>query len=752
MTGMVLAFAGGVVAGAMLLAGPGLATWAAAALVLAALARARWVALGLGFVIGLAHFEAAMQRYLDRRDALLADAGPRLVTGVVGGLPDCGERGCAFDFWLEASRAPVRAFWGDPAGALGPGQRLTLEVSLSPQWSLRNPGGFDRETWALGRGVHAAARVVGAHESPSAPPAGAALDRFRLALGARLGEALSGAPAAPLLKALAIGDRRDLSERHWDVLQRTGTAHLLAISGLHIGLVAGLAFLSARLIYRLLPVPRFTRQHLAAALAALAAAGYAALAGFALPTVRALIMLAVPLAALALRRSVSGPQGLIAALAAVLAVDPLASLQRGFWLSFGAVAVLLWVTRGCPGGNRVGRALRPQWAVFVGLFPVLAATGLPHSVLAPLVNAVAIPWVSVAVLPPLFAGLIALPWAAPLAEPALRLSAAALELLWQGLRWLAELPLAPVRPGATALPVALALVGAVLLLAPRGWPGRAVALVLFTPLLVPVRVAPPVDAAWLHVLDVGQGTAAVVQTHSRALLYDAGPGWEAGWNAGRGVIVPFLAARGLERPGRIVISHADSDHAGGLAGLEPIPVDATLTGSSPDRRWPRCLAGERWGWDGVDFEVLHPGRWLPYLGNDSSCVLMVRAGAGRLLLTGDIGAAVERRLQAMDSKAALISVPHHGSKSSSTEEFLAAVGPRLAVVSAGQGNRFRMPHAETVARYARHGIGLLSTAECGYLRIALGPGPEPRLLHAERAAGGRPWHQPARCFTAQTGR
>ncbi len=292
--------------------------------------------------------------------------------------------------------------------------------------------------------------------------------------------------------------------------------------------------------------------------------------------------------------------------------------------------------------------------------------------------------------------------------------------------------------------LALAIIAAGLLLVPRGLRLQAPALLLLMPLLLP---ATPASAGKLQldVLDVGQGTAVLLQTGSKLLLYDSGPGDGAGHDLVDSVIAPAVLAGGYRMPDRIVISHGDLDHAGGLATLRlrypAVPLLASL--SEPVPGIEPCNDALAWNWQGSEFRVLHPSAYLPYRGNDSSCVLDVNAGQFKILLTGDISSKVERRLlgRTLDVYRILL-VPHHGSKSSSDPELLHATIPEWAFATAGAGNRFGFPRPEVQKRYADAGIPLLSTDQCGALRLQIDTDGVASLQSARRQRGA-PWRWPA---------
>ncbi|MCA8243352.1 DNA internalization-related competence protein ComEC/Rec2 [Burkholderia sp. AU32262] len=720
-----------------------------------------------------------------------------VVTGVIRGLPVVDETGARLLFAVESNDAGLARFpplirlswraYGAPATRdalpdLRAAQRWRFVVRLKRPHAEANPGVRDSEATWLAAGIRAIGYVSAPRRAVllDARAAGwrASIDRVRDALRARIGEVL-GTDAAHrgIVAALAIGDQSGIGDDDWRVLRNTGTSHLVAISGLHVGLVGAIAGWLVSLVWRrvrwraraatlVLPAPY------AAALAALAAAaGYAALAGFNVPAQRAWWMIAGGGIAYLAGRSVPTSAVLCAALGGVLLADPWAVLSAGFWLSFGAVAVILlavagwravreldendgidendetgaesrtadlrrrlreWATR-CR--RRIAEATRVQYAVTIGLAPLTAAWFAQVSLSGPFGNAFAIPWVSSVVTPVVLAG-IALP--APFDAGAFMLAHAALAPMMTLLGHLADWPAGVLWLRMPEWPVlALACVGVAWALMPRGWPLRWAAPLTWLPLVAPAPDAPPAGGFRLTVLDVGQGAAVLVETARRTLLFDAGPGAES-THAGTRIVAPALRARGIAAIDSLVLSHADADHAGGASAVyAATDVRQLLAGIAPRHRLWReaqaagvadrlpCAAGQRWTWDGVVFTMLWPPDGVGTgSSNGQSCVLRIDAGGTSALLTGDIEAAAERRLVA-DARDALpaqiLVVPHHGSRTSSVEPFLDSVGPRVAVFPVGYRNRFGHPHRTVLARYEARGIPLPRTDRDGAVRFDVAP-------------------------------
>lgn len=696
----------------------------------------------LFFALGF--FWAVFRADLVLREALpVAMEGRDLwVEGYVADLPHVGERGPRFRFHVERAwhdgapiSIPRRILLSsyDPRLAVHVGDKWGFAVRLKRPRGFQNPGGKDYEAYLFRERI----RATGYIRDKDRRPQWIASERWSYPVGRlreRIGQAIASAlpdhAFAGVLTAFANGDERGIDDAAWQVLMRSGTAHLIAISGMNIGLIAGIAFfltrrlwaLSARLCLRW-PAPK------AAALAGLAAgAFYAALAGFAIPTQRALIMLAVVMGSIVFGVRTMPSALLALALFLVLLHDPLAVMSPGFWLSFASVAVIALALAGTAPA-RWWRAGRLQLAVSIGLVPLLILLFQQVPLVSPLANLLAIPVVEIAVIPLTLLGVALLPVADSLAALAWRAAAEVMNILWPPLSFLAgfdQLQWTQAPPPWWA--AGLAVIGILWLLAPRGWPVRAVGLVWLLPMLLVRPPTPKAGELSFTLLDVGQGLAAVVQTQNHVLVYDTGPRFSTRFDAGRAVVVPFLRARGIARVDRMIISHRDNDHAGGLSSvLAAVPVNEVFT-AEPARlsRSQACIAGQTWEWDGVRFAMLSP--WADEAtnarrANDQGCVLRVMTAHGRLLLPADIEARRERLLverTAPDLRADILVVPHHGSKSSSTAAFVEHVRPRYALFAAGYRNRYRHPHPEVLARYRDAGVQLYDSASAGAIQVSLG--------------------------------
>ena len=634
-------------------------------------------------------------------------------------------------------RGLVRINWFDGPPPLLAGERWRLPVRLRPRHGYSNPGGFDYERWLFEQGIAATGTVRrdGAAERLDPGPDGYRLTRLRQRLNDHLAAVLGeDARSLPLVQALVTGDQSGFERADWEAMTRTGTSHLVAISGLNLGLIAAVVFFLVRAAWaRCEPCALALAAPRAAALGGfLGAFAYAALAGFSVSTQRALVMAAVLFALILWQRTPRHWHALVLALTGVLLWDPRAALSFGFWLSFAAVFVLLFhLGQRLPRRDLWNRWGRAQWAVAVGMLPLLLFLFGRASAIAPLVNLVAEPLFTLLLFPLVLA--TAFLSLIPGLDLPLILTAWLLDRVLAALHWAAAFPWAAVSPPLPpdwAWPFAFA--GVLLLLAPRGLPARWLGLPLLLPLVLVRPPGPAPGEVWFTLLDVGQGLAAVVRTRDGTLVYDTGPGYDSGFNTGTAVVAPFLAAGGVGRVEVLMLSHADRDHAGGAAGLlARLPAARILSGEPDALDLPGaqpCRAGESWDWSGVHFEVLYPpppvAGAAPPTGNDASCVLRVATGGRAILLTGDLGKLAEARLaERLGPRlhSDILVAGHHGSATSTSAPFLDAVAPRLILYSLGYANHFGFPAREVRERIAARGIPTLDTGHQGAIELRLGP-------------------------------
>ncbi|MFJ3484343.1 DNA internalization-related competence protein ComEC/Rec2 [Pseudomonas sp. NPDC090202] len=684
------------------------------------------------FLFGLTWACVSAQSALDDRLSPRLDGQTLWLEGRVVGLPHDTDGAVRFEVENPESRRSrlpqrIRVGWyGGPT--VRSGERWRLAVNLKRPGGLVNPGAFDYQAWLLAQRIGATGTVVDG-QLLDAPRAG-----WRESIRQRL-LAVDAQGRQGALAALVLGDDSGLSRADWQVLQDTGTIHLLVISGTHIGLLAGLLYGLIAGLARWGLWPAFLPWLPSACLLSFSGAlGYGLLAGFEVPVQRACLMLGLVLLWRLRFRHLGMLWPLLLALNAVLLFEPLVSLRPGFWLSFVAVAILLLIFGGRLGAwHWLHSWTRAQWLIAVGLLPVLLALSLPVSVSGPAVNLLAVPWISIFVLPLALSGTVFLV-IAPIGESLLWLAGGAMEVLFHVLALAAEVLPAWTGPQVPWWVWPLSLTGAILLLLPAGLPLRP----LGWPLLLlcifpPMKSVPPGQVEVLQ-LDVGQGLAILLRTREHSLLYDAGPRFGE-FDIGERVVLPAIRRAGLARLDTMLISHADADHVGGAPAVyQAMPVGRVLAGDVA--RMPAslpvqaCRNGDSWTWDGVVFST-----WVweqGAAGNPQSCVLMVDAGGERLLLAGDIDTEAERAMleDGFDVRADWLQAPHHGSRSSSSRALLKAVNPKGVLISRGRNNAFGHPHPLVMSRYRWMGMKSYDSAELGAITLQLGARQEP---HGERS-------------------
>lgn len=686
------------------------------------------------FLFGLCWACVSAQWALDDRLRPMLDGQTRWLEGRVSGLPQQTDSGVRFELSDSRSRnarlpARIRLYWhgGPPVRS---GERWRLAVTLKRPSGLLNFHGVDHEAWLLAQRIGATGSVKDGERL--APARNAWRDAVRQRL---MAVDAQGREAG--LAALVLGDGSGLTADDWRVLQDTGTVHLLVISGQHIGLLAGLIYALVAALARYGCWPRtWPWLPWACGLAFTATLGYGLLAGFGVPVQRACVMVGLVLLWRLRFRHLGIWWPLLLAFNGVLVLEPLASLQPGFWLSFAAVAVL-----GLTFGGRLGRWsawqawTRPQWLIAIGLFPVLLVLGLPISLSAPLANLFAVPWISLVVLPLALLGtaLLAVPF---VGAGLLWLAGGALDGLFNALALLAgQLPAwipAEVPMGY----LLVSLVGAVLLLLPKGVPFRLLGWPMLLLAVFPPRELVPHGQVDVLQLDVGQGLALILRTRHHTLLYDAGPRSGA-VDLGARVVLPSLKRLGVDALDMMLLSHADADHAGGAAAVaRGLPIKRVVGGETEGLPalldTQPCISGEQWAWDGVSFELW---QWPDAVdGNPKSCVLHVQANGERLLLTGDIDRAAEQAFlaSALAVPTDWLQAPHHGSRSSSSWPFLQRLAPKSVLISRGRGNAFGHPHPQVVERYQALGTQVYDSAEQGAVRLRLGAFAPPVVARSQR--------------------
>lgn len=737
------------------------------ALALAALVvrRARIVALlVLGFCIAWHTAKAVLDDRLPPESA-----GETLVlTGRVADFPE--HRGGLVRFVLETAGLPdlpqrIRLSWYEAAVTPRVGETWTLHARLRRPRGFANPIGFDYEEWLFRQRIGATGYVVAHPDNrrlDQVPVAWQA--RRRRHIAERIVAVTGDNDASAVLQAIVVGARHRITQTQWERYAVSGTSHLMAISGLHIGLSAGGAWLLGWAL--IAPFCRWQNVRDAAALVALcSAAAYVSVSGFAIPAQRALLMALVVIGAGLLRRQLPAERVLAAAAVVVFLGDPLSIMAPGFRLSFAAVAILLWSARQRPIGDvpavRGGRwaveivyRLPPlQLTLLLGLLPLTALTFGRIAWLAPVVNLLVLPLFNFATVPAALVGTLLDGPLAPVGDALLRASCYSIRSMLAVVALVGDWPPARLHVATSGrVVVIVALLAALWAVLPPGWPGRRLAWVAAAATVLLRPAAPPAGCVDMTALDVGQGLAMVLRTRGHVLVFDTGPAFRNGGDSGRLVLVPYLRAAGIDRVDLLMVSHADSDHAGGAASLAAaVPVARVVTGGFVDGiagpQW-RCRRGHAWLWDGVRFAVMHPARTessgQAASDNDESCVLEIVAGEHRALLTGDIEQAAEKRLLESGSlsNVDLVVVPHHGSLTSSSEAFVRRLQPQVAFVSAGFENRWSLPREEVVERWQQNGARVFNTATLGAVRVRMCADTGLDAVEGHRVAARKYWHEP----------
>ncbi len=685
-----------------------------------------------------------------------------VVTGVVASLPRTSPDGVHFEFDVESPRdkVPPRLALGwyrdgwhgegdiDDVARVGAAERWQFTVRLRQPHGLMNPHGFDFERWLFERGLAATGAVRPKGDNRRLGVDGSRIvERARQAVRDAIERRVADPGASGLLAALAVGDQSAIDRAQWDLYRNTGVSHLMSISGLHVTMFAWLAAAVVGAAWRRslraclwCPAPTAARVG-----GVLFAAGYAVLAGWGVPAQRTVWMLVAVVLLQVIGRRWPWPWVLGSAALAVIVIDPWAWLQAGFWLSFVAVGLLMFSDAsrrrdddGVPtpdqaplsrAGQRAWRTvregLRTQLIATAGLAPLTLVFFQQVSIVGLAANVIAIPVITLVVTPLALAGIVA--------PPLWSLGAGVVDGLHHVLAWMGSAPAAT-----WAAPVApwwaqwAGLAAGALAVAPLPWRARVFALPLALPLLLPVVERPAPGRFEVVAVDVGQGTAVLVRTATKLMLFDTGPVYARERDAGERVLLPLLRARGESRIDHLVLSHQDIDHVGGAPALiDALPV-GTLWSSLHDGHALRrrglahraCEAGASWQWDGVRFELLHPAPGASATPaskpNTVSCVIRVVDARGRaLMITGDIEAPQEQALLARaaepraDLRADALIVAHHGSRTSTTSAWLDAVQPRYAVVQAGYRNRFGHPAPDVSRRLESRGVQLLRSDQCG---------------------------------------
>jgi competence protein ComEC len=654
------------------------------------------------------------------------------IVGVVCGLPKSDQRRTKFDLSVihsESGPLPekIRLNWYGPPKVIRAGQQWQLTVRLKKPHGYANPGGFDYEQWLFTQGIGATGYV---RSKPTALFIGTSGYNFSSAdlrqyFHTLLTKQIGHSPYYGIYEALVIGYKANVTQEQWQLFKNTGTIHLMVISGLHIGLIASIAYFITLKGLTFSKGLQVSPPQVAALVTIAVSSLYAALAGFTVPTQRALIMLVVMMLSIIWQRHSRPIAVLLLALLVVVLVNPYTILSPGLWLSFLAVGLIQYVVtaRLKPTGYLLS-AVKVHAILMIGLMPLLIAFFQQFSVLSPVANFFAVPLVTFWIVPLLLLAVITSLFSDSLGVFVFKIVELGFDVLLGGLSVLAHLDFS-VASVANSNPITwlLAILGAMILMMPRGLQGRWLGVVLLAPILFVASEQTERGEYKLTLLDVGQGLSAVVQTANHVLIYDAGARFSSG-DMGKRVIVPFLRFNNIKTIDVLMVSHSDNDHIGGVQSIiKAMDVNEVITSEPqalPLLKPSLCQQGQQWQWDGVTFSILSPDDKRFRAQNDNSCVLKVSSSSGTVLLPGDIELPREvfltNRLKA-ELKADVLIAPHHGSNTSSSETFLAAVSPRWVLIPAGYRNRFNLPRSEVLERYKHYRIEAFNVSDTGALTV-----------------------------------
>ncbi len=684
------------------------------------------------------------------------------ITGQVINIPEKQGHDIRFYFDIEKTslkdqaipfKGKIKIGWYRHAPEqLKSGEVWQLDVRLKRPSGFMNTGGFDYEKWLFRESVLATGYVRKSDNNQRLAQASSwRLDAIRESVQQQINKHVDNKTVAAILNALSVAVRSDISNEQWEVFRNTGTSHLIAISGLHVGMVAGFAVLPISLLWMLFPSLYLKMPVRTAVLimGAVFATIYALLAGFTIPTQRALVMVLFAVFSLLLKRKIPLSYVLATALFAVLLLDPLAGLSQGFWLSFFSVSLIFYLLsqsyKALP-----YKLLRVQLLLSFGMIPITAAFFGTASLVSPIANFLAIPWVTLLIVPAVLIALPLLYLAPALSDYPLALATWAVEVLLNYLHHLSTLSFSIMQFAELPSYIVIGAVLGVLILAlPQGLAGRWLGFVFIFPLFFYAPEQPSENEFKLTVLDVGQGLATVVQTEYHVLVFDTGERYSKSFDVGNIVVLPYLQSQNINSIDKLIISHLDKDHSGGAAVIiKKLPVIQLLSSEATTiqhRQTMLCQAGQKWTWDGVEFQFLSPSELQgEFSQNNRSCVLKIRNQQHSLLLLADIEKPAEQWLihnQKQNLAADVLLVPHHGSKTSSSPAFLQAVKPKLAIVSVGYRNRFHFPSQKVIKRYQQHQIPVLSTIDQGEVQVKFPATDSDVIVQAKRIKDQRYWHR-----------
>jgi competence protein ComEC len=684
----------------------------------------------LFFVLGFLWASAFAYYQLNDRLSPELEGVPIVVTGEIVNLPDQNLQRSNFEFAVfdstEKLPSKLKLSWYSPTKMLKTGETWQLTVKLKRPHANFNNGSMDYERWLFMQNIGATGTVYTKNSSPiKIKNSTFSIEVLRQKISNKLTQNYGENLSTAFLRALTVGDDNGLTPENWDIFRITGVTHLIVISGSHIALVAGLVYFLTVFAWTRLGILQFSPPKAATLVSLIVAIFYALLAGYVIPTKRAVIMLAFVAVASFYQRQFSPLQSFAMALFGMLIFNPTMLLSIGFWLSFLAVALILYRVAGrLKSPSNWKNALDIQLTVSLGLSPLLLFFFNQTSLISPLVNFIAVPIVEIMIVPLSLIQILAMwlfPW---LADKIFIVLNFILQWLMQGLEFAATLPNAVIdSPQPSFFTLILSCLGLLWLFAPRGIPARFLGVILNVPLLLPILPTLQNGEAIVTVLDVGQGLAVAVQTQNHSLLYDTGAKFPNGGDMGKNVVLPFFRYHGIKKIDTLIISHDDNDHSGGAESiLKKMRVDEILT-SVPEKfeLSKMCELGQIWTWDNVTFSILSPAKKFEK-DNDNSCVLKIETAKNSVLLTGDIEASAENWLveNAPEKlRSTVLVAPHHGSKTSSTFAFLQAVKPETVLIPVGYKNPFHHPNKDVVARYESLNAKIFTSANDGALTVRL---------------------------------
>jgi len=711
--------------------------WAGGAALMLGWSRIPYKNLGLGLLLGFAWCVYYAHTLSEFTLPTNLEEKTVWIRGTIASLPRISNLQDSFIFQTQSiQNEPIKTrivlSWRHAKFSIRVGDEWLLPLRLKRIHSPLNPGSMDYEAWAFQNGIRAKGYVEIKEKAMfiTAHPWVYPLNYLRQTLQERIQYYLTPSSTSAWITALIIGERAGIPASAWTVLRNTGTNHLMAIAGLHIGFLAALTRSIVKFGYRFCPqaMLKIPLQQVVAAVALTASLLYSALAGFSIPTQRALIMISVLLLTVLYKRILPLWQAWSLALFLVLLLNPLNVLSSSFWLSFTTLALIIYSLSGHSNAEKNWwNWARPQWVITLGLLPLNLWLFTQYSLISLIANAIAIPWMGFLILPFCFISVILLLLNSSTAALSLLLADKSLSLLWLILSGLSQWSSAI---WTQALPnylyLIVATIGVLILLLPAGFPGRYFGLAWLLPIIFFKASAIQSGEFKLSLLDVGQGLASVVQTQNHTLIFDTGA-HIGDLDMGEAVILPYLAIEGIKHIDMMVISHGDNDHRGGAAAiLKQVPVldlKTSVPQLFPAQAASYCVAGQSWDWDGVQFKFLHPTAGQLNQGNNSSCVLQIAASDHRVLLTGDIEGPAEKELIAeygADLAADILVAPHHGSKTSGLRDFIGRVHPHYVLYATGYRNRYHFPHPSVVQTYQEWGAVQYDTVSAGAIEFRVG--------------------------------